>query len=395
MSGGFIVHAAADQRRADAIAQALRAAGVELAGDDTAALKDASLVLVCWSQASVADPATIDRADGAKARGAYFGVLLDAADLPFGFGGLQQDDLTGWGGAAGDARLGALAEAVRARIESGSSGVMALPTLPDRVEERSGLPLVTIAAVAAVLIALAAIFLVVRGRAPTLQDRVAEQFGTIPCAWLGIDPVENGDDGRLMLTGVAGDPAFAGEAVRRYAKSEGLPIGAVSIEKVAQIDPRECAAIEAPIRLRKGPGSRLKVTGEPFILNAKVTPHQALVRVGIALADSDKSLALLGIEPSGKVTWSIPDIAMMRDLKKSGAEIVENGDNNWEFSIYPDHLGWTGLLLVVGDGPLAQKLPPGTVQSAADFARTITAATQSGKWDAEMVWFRIDPERAR
>ena len=395
MSGVRIVHAAADRQRAAAIGEALRGAGLDVAADDdAAALKEAPLVLLCWSQAAAADPAVIDQADGAKARGAYFGVLLDAVDLPFGFGGLQQADLSRWNGRAGGAEAAELAEAVRTRIESGSSGVMALPTLSERVSERKGLPLALIAAAAAVLIALAATFFFVRSRAPTLQDRVAEQFGTIPCAWLGIDPVQNGDDGSLMLTGVAGDPGVAGETIRRFARSQGLPI-TVAIDKVAQIDPRECAAIEAPIRLRKGPGARLKVTGEPFILNTKVTPHQALVRIGIALADRDKSLALLGIEPTGKVTWSIPDIEMMRELKKSGAEIVENGDKNWEFSIYPDHLGWTGLLLVVGDSPLAQKKPPQTVQSASDFARTITAATQSGEWDAEMVWFRIDPDPAR
>ena len=50
---------------------------------------------------------------------------------------------------------------------------------------------------------------------------------------------------------------------------------------------------------------------------------------------------------------------------------------------------------MVGDGPLAQKKAPGTVQGADDFARTITAATASGRWDAEMVWFRIDPDRGR
>ncbi len=394
MSGVRIVHTAADRQRASAIGEALRAAGIDVADADDAPA-DSSLSLVCWSQAAAADPAVIDQADGAKARGAYFGVLLDKTDLPFGFGGLQQADLSAWNGSAGAMAAIDLAEAVRARIESGSSGVMALPTLVERSKEKKGRSPLLIGAVAAVLILLAAAFFYVRSGAPTLQDRVAGQFDTIPCAWLGIDPVQNGDDGRLTLTGVAGNPAVAGETIRRFAKRAGLPIATVSIDKVAQIDPRECAAIEAPIRLRKGPGARLKVTGEPFILNTKVTPHQALVRIDIALADQDKSLALLGIEPTGKVTWSIPDIEMMRELKKSGAEIVENGDKNWEFSIYPDHLGWTGLLLIVGDGPLAQKQPPQTVQSSADFARTITAATRSGKWDAEMVWFRVDPDPAR
>jgi hypothetical protein len=163
---------------------------------------------------------------------------------------------------------------------------------------------------------------------------------------------------------------------------------------VAQIDPRECAAIDGPIKLRKDLGGRLRVTGEPFILNTKVTPHQALVRVQIALRDKDRSMALLGIEPSGKVTWSLPDLASVKELKNYDVGLVETGKNGWEFTIYPDHLGWTGLLLVAGDSPLAKKLEQGAVQNAGDFAKMIAEATASGQWDAEMVWFRIDPDPA-
>ena len=52
------------------------------------------------------------------------------------------------------------------------------------------------------------------------------------------------------------------------------------------------------------------------------------MRVGVALPDRDQSVALLGIEPSGKVTWSIPDIAMMRQLKNFDVGLVQNGDKN-------------------------------------------------------------------
>jgi hypothetical protein len=84
----------------------------------------------------------------------------------------------------------------------------------------------------------------------------------------------------------------------------------------------------------------------------------------------------------------------MGELKNYDVGLVETGKNAWEFTIYPDHLGWTGLLLVAGDSPLAQKLEQGGVQNAADFARMLSAATASGQWDAEMVWFRIDPDPA-
>jgi hypothetical protein len=284
--------------------------------------------------------------------------------------------------------------ALKSRLAGHSTGHVELERLPDAPAPKGKMGLV-IGIAAAVLLAIGiGTFFFMRSGGPTTQDRIATQFATLPCAWLGIDPVQNGDSGTLALTGVAGDPAKAGASVQAFANAQKLSIDKVLVDKVAQIDPRECAAIDGPIKLRKDLGERLRVTGEPFILNTKLTPHQALVRVQIALKDQDKSMALLGVEPSGKVTWSIPDITALGELKNYDVGLVETGKNAWEFTIYPDQLGWTGLLLVAGDSPLAQKLEQGAVQNADDFARTIAGATARGQWDAEMVWFRIDPDPA-
>jgi hypothetical protein len=398
MTDIFIAAAPADRPRVAPLTETLRAAGLNPVMEGGAdRLDTARLTLVVWS-ANSADPATdgglIDLADKAKTKGSYAGVKLDDVALPFGFGGLQMFDLSGWRDAASDPRMTAMISALKSRLAGETTGFVELERLPDaRVAKRNTAPIIGLAVAVLVVIATAAFFMM-RGSGPTTQDRIATHFATLPCAWLGIDPVQNGDEGTLALTGVAGDPAKAGQSVRAFAQGEKLPIKTVTVDNVAQIDPRECAAIDGPIKLRKDLGGRLRVTGEPFILNTKVTPHQALVRVQIALRDQDKSMALLGVEPSGKVTWSIPDLAAMSELKNYDVGLVETGKNAWEFTIYPDHLGWTGLLLVAGDSPLAQKLEQGGVQNAGDFARTVSAATASGQWDAEMVWFRIDPDPA-
>jgi hypothetical protein len=398
MTDIFIAAAPADRPRVAPLTETLRAAGLNPVIEGGAdRLGTAPLTLVVWSENS-ADPATdgglIDLADKAKTKGSYAGVKLDDVALPFGFGGLQMFDLSGWRDAPSDPRLTAMISALKSRLAGETTGFVELERLPDApVAKRNTTPIIGLAVAILVVIAAAAFFMM-RGSGPTPQDRIATHFATLPCAWLGIDPVQNGDEGTLALTGVAGDPAKGGQSVRAFAQGEKLPIKTVTVDKVAQIDPRECAAIDGPIKLRKDLGGRLRVTGEPFILNTKVTPHQALVRVQIALRDQDKSMALLGVEPSGKVTWSIPDLAAMGELKNYDVGLVETGKNAWEFTIYPDHLGWTGLLLVAGDSPLAQKLEQGGVQNAADFARTLSTATASGQWDAEMVWFRIDPDPA-
>lgn len=394
MTDIFIAHAPEDGQRVAPLADALRAAGLDIALDGAA---DAPLTAVIWSTNST-DPAKngalLDLADKAKAKGGYAGVRIDDAELPFGFGGLQLIDLVGWSGAAGDPRVSALADALKARLSGQSTGRIELERLPDAPARKRNLGMIAGIAAAALIVIGAAAFFLTREGGPAPRDRIAAQFAAMPCAWLGIDPVDNGENGTLALTGVAGDPAKAGDAIRSFVAAEKIGIDTVTVDKVARIDPRECAAIDAPIKLRKDWGGRLRVTGEPFILNTKVTPNQALVRVQIGLRDQDKSMALLGIEPSGKVTWSIPDLAAMDALKNYDVGLVKSGEKGWEFTIYPDHLGWTGLLIVVGDGALAKKREQGAVESADEFARTLAEATAKGQWDAEMVWFRIDPDPA-
>lgn len=399
MTDILIAAAPEDRSRGAPLAEALSDAGLSPGWADAAdQVASVPLTLVIWSSRSAdsaLNGALLDLADKAKAKGGYAGVKIDDVDLPFGFGGLQLFDLAGWNGSPADPRVAAMIAALKSRLSGQSTGAVELERLPDAPARKRNIgPILGIAAVALLAIGVAAL-LFMRSGGPSLQDRIAARFTTMPCAWLGIDPVENGEDGTLALTGVAGDPARAGEFIRAFAKAEKLPIESVTVTKVAQIDPRECAAIDGPIKLRKDLGGRLRVTGEPFILNTKVTPAQALVRVQIALRDQDKSMALLGVEPSGQVTWSIPDLAAMSELKNYDVGLVEKDQNAWEFTIYPDHLGWTGLLLVVGATPLARKREQGAVQNADDFAKTLAAATATGRWDAEMVWFRIDPDRAR
>lgn len=402
MSDIFLSYAAADADRAGAIVKGLRDAGYGVWWDRdiqpgqerkaaiAGAMADARLCLVGWSRVS-ADPATgqdvIDEAEAAKGRGAYLGVLLDDVELPFGFGGYDPVDVAPFSGSAQG--VAAIVAGVRNFMEEGQAAPAALPPPPPPPKPPVNKGLVVGAVVALLMVAAIAFFLI-RGAAPTLADKVEPKLAEIPCAWLHVDPIQPGENGRMGLIGVAGDPAAAQATVVELAKSEGLAIESVSVEKVAQIDPRECPAIDEPRRLRKSPGGRLKVTGEPFIMDP--AKKQSLARVEISLDGKDKSVALFGVEPSGVVTWALPDAASIDQLKDMDVGLVKQGDGKWEFNIYPDHLGWTGLFVVVGDRPLAKSMPQGTVQPSAEFARSLREATAAGEWDADMVWFRIDPQ---
>lgn len=402
MSDIVLSYAAADADRAAAIVEGLRAAGYGVWWDRdiqpgqerraaiAAAMADAKLCLVAWSRASV-DPATgqdvIDEAEAAKGRGAYLGALLDEVELPFGFGGYDPVDVAPFRGSPPD--VAAIVAGVRNFMEEGQAAPAPLPPPPPPPKAPVNKGLVVGVAVAVLLVGAIAFFLL-RSAAPTLADKVEPKLAEIPCAWLHVDPVQPGDNGTLGLIGVAGDPGAAQATVVDVARSEGLAIESVSVEKVAQIDPRECPAIDEPRRLRRSPGGRLRVTGEPFIMDPE--KKQSLARVEITLDPQDKSVALFGVEPSGVVTWALPDAATIDTLKDLDVGFVKQGDGKWEFNIYPDHLGWTGLFVVVGNRPLAKAMPQGTVQPSAEFARTLREATAAGQWDADMVWFRIDPK---
>ncbi len=396
MSDIFVSHSPADAGRADAIAAALREAGHSVdTGGRQQADPPARLSLVLWSNASAGDggdPAVLDEAEAAKARGAYLGALIDDVPLPFGFGGYAPVDVVPFREGSGGQRAKLLA-AVRTFMETGQAPVAALaPPPPPPVDRRRQK---TFGLLAAALIAVAGIvgYFLYRSAQPTQVEMIEAQLGRTPCAWLRIDPVQTGKDGTLGLTGVAGDPAAAGAAVLRIAQAGGLGVRQVSTEKVARIDPRECAAIDEPRRLRRSPGGRLLVTGEPFVLDTAIKPKpQALVRVQVTLDAADKSVALFGVEPSGVVTWALPDRESLEALKSADVGLTHGTPNTYEFSIYPDHLGWTGLFLIVGGQPMAVTKPQGTEQSARDFATTLRQATASGAWDADMVWFRIDPK---
>ncbi|WP_156678706.1 toll/interleukin-1 receptor domain-containing protein [Sphingomonas profundi] len=399
MSDIFVSHAQADGARAGAIVAALRGAGYDVTAGGRepadALAAPAKLSLILWSRASVeaADGgAVLDQAEAANGRGGYLGVLLDEVALPFGFGGSSPVDVAPFR-EGNDAQTRQIVDAARNFMATGQAPVAALPPPPPPPVDRSGAK--KLAALAAVAIAIvgAIVWFVVRSSAPTTGELIEAQLGKTPCAWLRVDPVQDGSNGRLGLTGVAGNPAQAGAAVLAIAQAGKMAVTQVSTDKVAQIDPRECAAIDEPRRLRRSPGGRLLVTGEPFVLDYAIKPKpQALARVQIALEKADSSMALFGVEPNGQVTWILPDKAALDALKDADVGLTSAAPGKYEFSVYPDHLGWTGLFLVVGEQPLAATKPQGTVQSAGEFAPTLRQATGQGKWDADMVWFRIDPK---
>jgi len=396
----FVSFEREDQARAATIIAALREAGYEVRGDEptedeagrtasSEALRQAWLVLVLWSEASITRGAgrrVADQARTAAERGAYLGAAVDGVTPPFGFTGFQLVDLSRWSGGR-DSRLNGLIGEVRKRMERLPSGPA--PSAAAVVAQRSRTRLYAIIATLAVLLLAAGYYWSsLAGPRDDRAARIDAELAAIPCAWLQVDPVDNGTTGRLALTGVADDPERAGETIRGLVRGEGKPVE-VTIDRVARIGSAGCPAIDVSRRLRQDDGGRMRIMSDGVVVNPGMGLAEA--RVALAFRGGDKAMALFGIEPSGAVTTVLPDMASLKLLANEDVGYIEPKARAHEFSLRSDHTGWTGLILLTGNAPFDEPLIQGEVHQPADFARIVERGTRAGGWASEMVWYKIEP----
>ncbi|RZM08087.1 MAG: toll/interleukin-1 receptor domain-containing protein, partial [Sphingomonas sp.] len=265
----FISYHPADASRAGIIAGALRAEGLMVTGDLSVpagtlrremfgdALADAWVVVSLLSPRAVADAELVEEAAGALARGAYLGATIDGVRPPAALANGETVDLGGWGGGR-DRKLAELIEAVKGRLRPAAAAPAGPPPIFESKRGRSGGSRGTITAVMiAVLVAIGVIFVVMTRR--TTTDHAAEirtRLASIPCAWLKVDPVDNGSNGTLALTGVADDPARAGEVIRGLTRDDHEP-ATVTIDRIARIGSNDCPAIVAAQRSRHVDGGAI------------------------------------------------------------------------------------------------------------------------------------------
>lgn len=393
----YVSYEPTDAARVATVTEALRGAGYSvegagLAADDAAtaaALRRAWVVVVIWSPASTDRQGrhVLDEARAAAERGAYLGVSLDGAAPPFGFTGLQLVDMGSWSGGR-NARLAALVEAVRRRMErlpvGGASAADAAAAAPAKRGFLIG------AAVAIPMVVAAGFFFANRSGdgVPPRAQAIEADLASIPCAWLQVDPVDDGSKGRLALTGVADDPERAGETIRGLGRNDPQP-ATVTTDRVARIGSAGCPAIDVTRRLRRDDGGRMRILSDGIVVNPGMGLAEA--RVSLSFRRGDRTMILFGIEPSGAVTTVLPGFADLKGLAKEDVGYVEPRPETHEFSLRSDHVGWTGLILLVGDGDFAGTLRQGEVRAAADFARLVESGTAGGRWSSEMVWYKIEP----
>lgn len=110
MTDVFISYSRKDRARAEVMANALRARGLDVwwdshlkAGSEfrheiAKNLENAKAIIVIWSEESVASRFVCDEADVGAQQDTLFPVLVDLVDIPLGFRQIQTADLTKWRG---------------------------------------------------------------------------------------------------------------------------------------------------------------------------------------------------------------------------------------------------------------------------------------------------------
>jgi len=117
MSDVFISYAKEDRSRAAKLAEALATTGMSVFWDRTLPagltwrdfigeeLKVARCIIVVWTGASVQSDWVLEEAEIGRKRGILVPVLLEAVEVPLGFGAIHAADLTEWDGTATSSEL--------------------------------------------------------------------------------------------------------------------------------------------------------------------------------------------------------------------------------------------------------------------------------------------------
>ena len=125
------------------------------------------------------------------------------------------------------------------------------------------------------------------------------------------------------------------------------------------------------------------------------TPYagQAAANASIAFdfGNSGTDFAIVGLEPSGVITTLIPSRAEFEsDLAQSvnGRPVASEGNDRYRLNIDLNHQGWSGILLLTGQGPFdANLIAPSIGSRGPNWTQSFVSAAAQQGWRAEMVWF--------
>jgi eukaryotic-like serine/threonine-protein kinase len=231
------------------------------------------------------------------------------------------------------------------------------------------------------------------------RTAIATTLPQVRCSWLDIADLKGGEQLAVRMTGVAGAPTEVQGQIGQALTAAGVPSPAVNFDEVAFIQNEGCSALDAYGRIRKPGGGSISVPQREFEkqrnLPGSPDPVASLAVVTLA-PPQGQNFTLLGIEPSGEITQIFPGRGEIDGLAEQSrnlpeaervVELAPSGE--YRFRLFMDHTGWSGLILVSGDGPFDQALlAPAVAERGDEWRNRFLAAASEREWKSEMIWFK-------
>jgi eukaryotic-like serine/threonine-protein kinase len=221
------------------------------------------------------------------------------------------------------------------------------------------------------------------------RTTLAATLPKVECSWLSVGGIEGGQQVAISMRGVAGSPDQARGQIYQALTAAGVPNPTLNFDDVAFIRPEGCSALSALGQIRRPGGGGISVPQPEFerVSNLENSNFDKASRALVTVKPQGaQNFTLLGIEPAdGKVTQIIPDRQTFESLPV--VEQVQPGE--YQLTLDMDHIGWTGLILITGDGPFDEAL-----LATDDAKRTLAwrsnflATASERDWKSEMIWFR-------
>jgi len=228
---------------------------------------------------------------------------------------------------------------------------------------------------------------------------VAAALPGITCSWLDLADRGSGPGGlTLRLTGVAGRPAEAQATIARLVAGAGARLDAADFSEVAPISASECSSVNAFRQVRATGQPHLTAPQRTFEVARFGTESNYQGQIGARTVtnldlNGVKDFALYGLEPNGTISPLVPNRAAFDKLPKPGVPIADLGGNRYRFSIDANHVGWSGILLLTGEGGFSDALVTGSAGTrGADWPARFAAAARANGWRSEMTWFKMVDE---
>ena len=230
------------------------------------------------------------------------------------------------------------------------------------------------------------------------RNAINAALPSVGCTWLDIANVENGSGGlRIAMRGVAGDAGAAQQDISRALTGAGIQNARLDFGDVAPITPAGCAALDTYRQVRASSDYHLSVPQPRFemMMQPPGTPYAgedaANAVINFNFGNSPSDFAILGIEPSGVISPLIPDRANFESaLAQSvdGRPITNEGNGRYRLNIDLDHRGWSGIILITGQGPFDRDVVAPPVGSRGpSWQQDFLAKAAERNWRVEMVWF--------